>query len=88
MSSPLTCLGCSTLGRTAKCVRREKPLSHFDRRSIRTVVRGNTRILIGCPKGSWMPRKQRCKVGTQAHEVIKVGACSARSRAAGGRTVR
>lgn len=71
-----------------KCVRHENPRGSFDPRSFRTVVRGNARILIGCPKGSWMPRKQRCKVGTQAYEVIKPGACSARSRAAGGRTVR
>ena len=53
-----------------KCVSVKAPLVSFDRRSIRTLVRGKARILIGCPKGQWMPRKQRCKVGTRAYEVI------------------
>lgn len=53
-----------------KCVRVERPLAAFDRRSIRTVIHGKARILIGCPKGRWMPRKRRCKVGTRAYEVI------------------
>lgn len=53
-----------------KCIRRQAPLDSFDRRSIRTVLRGKARILIGCPVNQWMPRKQRCKVGTRAYEVI------------------
>lgn len=65
-------------GAAAKCVDVKAPLASFDRRSIRTVTRGTARILIGCPKGSWQPRKQRCKVGTRAYEVItptKNGRC-------------
>lgn len=58
-----------------KCVQVKNPLSSFDRRSIRTVARGSTRILIGCPKGAWQARKQRCKVGTRAYEVITPGRC-------------
>lgn len=54
----------------AKCIRVERPLTSFDRRSIRTITRGAARILIGCPKGQWMPRRQRCKVGTRAYEII------------------
>lgn len=56
--------------RGTKCVSVKAPLASFDRRSIRTITRGLTRILIGCPKGQWMPRRQRCKVGTRAYEVI------------------
>lgn len=51
--------------------RLERPLANplprgIDRRSIRTVGRGPKRVLIGCPKGQYMPRKRRCKVGTRA----------------------
>jgi hypothetical protein len=32
-------------------------------------IRGNW-LLIGCPKGKWQPRKQRCTVGTRLHEIL------------------
>lgn len=53
-----------------KCVSVKAPLASFDRRSIRTILRGEARILIGCPRGQWAPRKQRCKVGMRAYEVV------------------
>jgi hypothetical protein len=54
-----------------KCVRIENPKGTFDRRSFRTLVRGPARVLVGCPKGSWQPRKKHCQVGMRAYEVIK-----------------
>lgn len=68
-----------------KCVKVKNPLSMFDRRSIRTVTRGSTRVLVGCPKGAWQPRKQRCKVGLRAYETITPGRCK---RGSGGKTKR
>lgn len=67
------------------CVKVKNPLSAFDTRSIRTVTRGASRILIGCPVGHWQPRKQRCRVGTRAYEVITPGRCT---RGSGGVTKR
>jgi hypothetical protein len=46
------------------------PKRTFDPRSFRWIQRGRSWILIGCPKGQWQPRKQRCRVGTRAHEVL------------------
>ena len=63
-----------------KCVKVEHPKSTFDPRSFRTLVRGNTRILVGCPKGEWQPRLERCRVGMRAYEVIKLNATSCTGR--------
>jgi len=46
------------------------PKSKFDKRSFRWKKSGRGLILIGCPKGKWNARTQRCKVGTRAHEVL------------------
>jgi len=49
--------------------------SYFDKRSFRTKRRGKVELLIGCPRGKWMPKakykgkKGRCAVGTRAHVV-------------------
>lgn len=43
---------------------RRNPISRkFDKRSIRTIKRGRAMILVGCPRGSWMPRRKRCRKG-------------------------
>jgi hypothetical protein len=47
----------------------------IDPRSIRTKTiwtkKGGKRLLrIGCPKGQWMPRVKRCKVGTRAISML------------------
>lgn len=52
------------------CREIQAPRRDFDRRSFRWIKRRETWILIGCPKGQWQPRKQRCKVGTRAYEVL------------------
>lgn len=41
----------------------------LDKRSIRTIKTRKGNLLIGCPKGKWMPRKKRCLVGTRAFEM-------------------
>ena len=52
------------------CEKTDKPKRAFDPRSFRWTQRGRVWILIGCPKGSWMPRTARCKVGTRAHKIM------------------
>jgi hypothetical protein len=52
------------------CERTEMPRSRFDDRSLRWVKRGQNWILIGCPKGKWAARAERCRVGTKAHKVL------------------
>lgn len=54
------------------CERLENAKSVFDERSFRWKVQSKkVRILVGCPKGKWQPRKQRCKVGLRAYKVLK-----------------
>ncbi|UCC74975.1 MAG: hypothetical protein JSV86_10615 [Gemmatimonadota bacterium] len=53
------------------CERTKTPKSQFDPRSFRYKKSGSSWILIGCPKGQWQPRKQRCKVGTRAHKILR-----------------
>lgn len=44
----------------------------FDPRSFRTVVPApGVRVTIGCPRGSWDARRQRCRVGTRAQRVLR-----------------
>ncbi len=44
----------------------------FDPRSFRTktLARGR-KLIVGCPKGEWMPRRQRCRVGTRAQALLR-----------------
>jgi hypothetical protein len=73
-------------GTAMKCVKVKAPLSTFDKRSIRTVThKSGARVLVGCPKGKWMPRKQRCRVAMRAYETITPGRCK---RGSGGKTKR
>ena len=59
------------------CEQVKAPKSTFDKRSFRWVKQGKHRVMIGCPKGKWKSRKQRCAVGTRAHVVLvkTTGAC-------------
>jgi len=52
------------------CERQEHKKSSFDKRSFRWKQSGKARILIGCPKGKWQPKKERCKVGTRAYKIL------------------
>ena len=49
----------------------------LDPRSFRWIKSGKAKLLVGCPRGSWLARKQRCKVGTRAYKklVPADGAC-------------
>lgn len=65
------------------CERKAAPRSAFDPRSFRWVKRGKAKILVGCPRGKWDPKAERCKVGTRAYAVLspaKAGACPAGKR--------
>lgn len=55
----------------AKFVRQrlEAP-GRFDKRSFRTIKRAGKEIVIGCPKGHWDARRQRCRVGTRAQTIL------------------
>lgn len=52
------------------CERVENPKSKFDSRGFRWMTSGRARILIGCPKGKWQPRKKHCTVGTKAYVLL------------------
>lgn len=54
-----------------KRCKRLAPKGSFDARSFRWKRSGKAMILIACPIGKWSPRKERCKVGTQAYEICK-----------------
>lgn len=56
------------LGRSF-CKEIVEPKRAFDPRSFRWLKRGKAKVLIGCPKGKWDARAERCKVGTRAHVV-------------------
>jgi len=45
--------------------------SKFAKGSIRTVTRGKTKIRVGCPKGAFNKKTQRCRVGTRAVSILK-----------------
>lgn len=53
---------------------RVKSPSKFDKRSLRIKDvgrKGYTKIIVGCPKGKYDPKKKRCKVGTQTQAILK-----------------
>lgn len=56
--------------RGSYCKEEVMPKSHFDPRSFRWVARGTARIMIGCPRGKWDDRAERCRVGTRAHVLL------------------
>lgn len=39
--------------------------------SFRWIQRGDVKLLIGCPRGKWKPRVQRCSVGTVAYKILR-----------------
>lgn len=56
---------------SADLVPRSEFYRKFDKRSFRTkTFPDGTRLLIACPQGRWMPRKQWCGVGTRAVELF------------------
>lgn len=63
------------------CRDRQAPPSRFDRRSFRTVSRGDVRIVVGCPRGKWNARRGRCTVGLRAQTILRP-LSSAKCRAA------
>ena len=52
------------------CEKTVTPKRQFEPKSFRWKQSGKSWVLIGCPKGSWRPRKERCKVGTRAYKLL------------------
>jgi hypothetical protein len=45
----------------------------FDKQSFRTKqINKKTKIIIGCPKGKYNPKNNKCKVSTQIQSILKV----------------
>jgi hypothetical protein len=64
--------GLAPVSRPNRRPMRRNPLPRWvDPRSVRTVIRGETGVLIGCPKGRWSPTRRRCTVGTKALEKVR-----------------
>jgi hypothetical protein len=65
------------------CERTTAPKSAFDKRSFRYKKSGKAWVLIGCPKGSWQPKKRwrrRKKVRGKTTYVWEVGKCKIGTR--------
>lgn len=56
--------------RARYCRERKAPVSSFDRRSLRTVIRSGGLVVVGCPRGAWDARAERCRAGTRAQAVL------------------
>jgi hypothetical protein len=54
----------------AYCERKVAPKSKFDARSFRWKKSGKGRVLVGCPKGKWNAKTERCRVGTKAYAIL------------------
>ena len=45
----------------------------FDPRSFRVIdIKPGVKATIGCPKGKWDDKKNRCKVGTRIQKLMKL----------------
>jgi hypothetical protein len=64
------------------CERALSPKASFDRRSFRYKRSGRAWVLIGCPRGQWNARAERCRVGTRAYKLLTPA--PARGRCASG----
>lgn len=54
------------------CSFRVRNPSMFDKKSFRTKKRGkNTRIVVGCPKGKYNRKTEKCKVGTRVQTILR-----------------
>jgi hypothetical protein len=52
------------------CHKRLASPKKFDRRSFRTITRGKVKVRIGCPRGKWDAKRERCETGTKAQAVL------------------
>ena len=58
------------IGPGSFCEKTLTPRKQFDSESFRWKQSGKAWLLVGCPKGKWQPRKERCRVGTKAHKIL------------------
>ena len=56
--------------RATLCPERVAAKGRFDPRSFRTVRTDGHLVTVGCPKGKYDARRQRCKVGTRAQRIL------------------
>lgn len=56
--------------RATYCPERVAAKGRFDPRSFRTVRTDGHLVTVGCPKGEYDARRQRCKVGTRAQRIL------------------
>ena len=52
------------------CVEEIESKGKFDRKSFRTIIQDEHRIVIGCPKGKYDKAAQICRVGTKAQAIL------------------
>lgn len=61
---------CKKVGKYLHC--RIAPKERFDPRSFRVKRLPKGQLLtVGCPKGQWSAKRERCKVGTRAQKLLK-----------------
>ena len=66
----------------AKCERIVAPKEDFDKGSFRwTPLKNGGAVLIGCPTGKWLAKRERCAVGTRAHAIVLPAGSSGRCKA-------
>ena len=56
-------------GRGRYCRERQASPKKFAKGSLRTIKRGKTLIVVGCPRGKWDGK--RCRVGTRAQTILR-----------------
>lgn len=52
------------------CEASHRKKSHFDPRSFRWKTSGKAKLLIGCRRGQWNERSERCEVGTEVYKLL------------------
>lgn len=53
------------------CERQLASKRSFAKPSFRWKQSGRAWLLVGCPRGKWKPRAQRCTVGLRAYKLLK-----------------
>lgn len=61
--------GCEVRGEFIHC--QAASPKKFDKRSFRVkTVKKNLKLVVGCPKGQYSPRKKQCKVGMRMQKAM------------------
>lgn len=49
---------------------RIKAPAYFDRRSLRIIQRGTHKLIVGCPRGKYDAKAERCTTGTEVQAIL------------------